>query len=109
MGKNAIRRAFKKIRIQMIADSITWHRLRHTFTTRLLEQGADLATVQQLLGHSTVTVTMRYAHPNLGSKRDAVAKLEGFGDNLVTVCTKMQQEAPKLSPNSPLRVVARYT
>jgi site-specific recombinase XerD len=41
----------------------------HTFTTRFLEKVADLATVQQLLGHSTVVVTMRYAHPNLDSKR----------------------------------------
>ena len=89
-------------------EGITWHRLRHTFTTRLLERGADLATVQQLLGHSTVTVTMRYAHPNLSSKRDAVAKLEGFGDNLVTPCTKMQQQGSKMSPKTPLSIVARY-
>jgi site-specific recombinase XerD len=88
---------------------ITWHRLRHTFTTRLLEQGADLATVQQLLGHSTVTVTMRYAHPNLGSKRDAVSRLEGFGDNLVTVCTKTQQSNPNVSPIHSLKSALSYT
>ena len=78
-------------------SGVTWHTLRHTFASRLLERGADIVTVQQLLGHSTVTVTMRYTHTNLGSKRAAVAKLEGFGDNLVTVCTKMQQSKPKLS------------
>jgi hypothetical protein len=38
---------------------------------------------------------IRRADPNLGSKRGAVRRLEGFGDNLVTVCTKMQQLAPK--------------
>jgi hypothetical protein len=66
-------------------------------------------TVQQLLGHSSVTVTMRYAHPNLDSKRNAVAKLEGFGDSLVTACTKTQQSKSKVSPLSPLRAVASYT
>jgi integrase len=90
-------------------EGITWHKLRHTFTTRLLERGADLATVQQLLGHSTVTVTMRYAHPNLGSKRDAVAKLQNFGDNLVTACTKMQQSNAKVSPIHPLKSAVSYT
>jgi len=66
-------------------------------------------TVQQLLGHTTVVTTMRYTHTNLDSKRNAVAKLEGFGDILVTPCTKMQQPGSKLSPKIPLKAVARYT
>jgi integrase len=90
-------------------EGVTWHTLRHTFASRLLDRGVDIVTVQQLLGHSTVIVTMRYTHTNLDSKKAAVAKLESFGDNLVTVCTKMQQAIPKLSPNVPLRAVASYT
>jgi uncharacterized phosphosugar-binding protein len=39
-------------------------------------------TVQQLLGHSTVTITMRYTHTNLDSKHAAVAKLEESGDSV---------------------------
>jgi len=87
---------------------VTWHTLRHTFPSRLLERGADIVTVQQLLGHSTVTVTMRYTHTNLDSKRNAVAKLESFGDVLVTPCTKMQQTRPKVSPITPLSAVVGY-
>jgi hypothetical protein len=67
-----------------------------------VNRGVDIVTVQQLLGHSAVTVTMRYTHTNLDSKHAAVAKLEGFGDNLVTVCTKMQQPKEALSPNAVL-------
>jgi len=57
----------------------------------------DIVTVQQLLGHSTVTVTMRYTHTNLDSKRSAVAKLADHCNKSVTICTTMQQEHPKLS------------
>jgi site-specific recombinase XerD len=60
---------------------VTWHTLRYTFASRLVNRGVDIVTVQQLLGHSTVTVTMRNTHTSLDSKRSAVAKLEG----LVTV------------------------
>jgi integrase len=88
---------------------VTWHTLRHTFASRLLDRGADIVTVQQLLGHSTVTTTMRYTHTNLDSKRNAVAKLEGFSDNLVTPCTKLQQSSAKVSPIAPLSAVASYT
>ena len=84
-------------------DGVTWHTLRHTFASRLVNRGVDIVTVQQLLGHSTVTVTMRYTHTNLDSKRAAVAKLEGFSDNLVTVCTKMQQSSPNCHQMRPLR------
>jgi integrase len=38
---------------------VTWHTLGHTFASRLLERGVDIITVKELLGHSTVVVTMR--------------------------------------------------
>jgi integrase len=89
-------------------EGVSWHTLRHTFASRILERGADIVTVQQLLGHSTVTVTMRYTHTNLDSKRNALARLEGFSDNLVTPCTKLQQSNAKVSPISPLSAVVGY-
>jgi len=87
---------------------VTWHVMRHTFASRLVAAGVDIVTVQQLLGHSTVTVTMRYTHTNLDSKRNAIAKLEGFSDNLVTPYTKMQQQGSKVSPKAPLSVAVGY-
>jgi integrase len=78
-------------------SGVTWHTLRHTFASRLLDRGVDIVTVQQLLGHSTVTVTMRYTHTNLESKRAAVAKLESNCDNFATVRPKMQHLKPQLS------------
>jgi integrase len=78
-------------------EGVTWHTLRHTFASRLVGRGVDIVTVQQLLGHSTITVTMRYTHTNLDSKRAAVARLENHGDSLVTVRPEMQPRKAKLS------------
>jgi integrase len=60
---------------------VTWHTFRHTFASRLNRNGADLVTVKELLGHSDVKTTLRYAHTNREAKRSAVARL---GVTLVT-------------------------
>jgi len=66
--------------------------LRHTFASRLLERGVDIVTVQQLLGHSTITVTMRYTHTNLESKRVAVTRLSDFRHKSVTIAPKSSNQ-----------------
>ncbi len=53
----------------------TWHCLRHTFASRLVMNGENLRTVQDLLGHKQISMTVRYSHLAPQHQLDAVERL----------------------------------
>lgn len=74
LSDQAIRRMLKKYcSLASIDLHITPHMFRHTFATSLLEADVDIRYIQEMLGHSSITVTEIYTHVTLSKQKDILA------------------------------------
>ncbi len=69
------RTAWEKLLLRARISHFRWHDLRRHFASRLVQRGVPLNTVRDLLGHSSVQMSLRYAHLAPDQRREAVAKL----------------------------------
>lgn len=69
MAQNAIKHACRRAGIQPVG----WHALRHTFASQLAAAGTPIPSIQALLGHASITMTMRYTHLCSSALREAVS------------------------------------
>ena len=72
--KHPLWRACRKAGLRQVG----WHLLRQTFASHLAMRGASMRVIQELLGHSTIQMTMRYAHLAPEVARDAVRMLDNI-------------------------------
>ena len=57
-------------------QKVVFHTLRHTYASWLVERGADLYTVKELMGHKTLAMTERYSHLGENTLKQAVSRLD---------------------------------
>ncbi len=73
-----VKTAFKSALNRADIKNFRFHDLRHTFASQMIMRGATLKEVQEILGHKTISMTMRYAHLSQEQKKKAVNLLNGL-------------------------------
>jgi len=91
----SVRTAFEKACKRAGIEDLTFHDLRRTFGTRLLEAGVDIVTISRLYGHSSVLITQRYLHPKDKLSREAVEVLVKKEEKLLEICETKKEKKSK--------------
>jgi integrase len=85
-----IRRSYKTALKRAGIENFRFHDLRHNFGSWLVMSGENIRTVQELLGHKDIKMTMRYSHLSVAHKMNAVNKLDFMDTN------RSQKDASKI-------------
>ena len=87
----SIRTAYENAVIAAKLDDVTFHTLRHTFASWAVQRGVSLPELKELLGHSSIGMTMRYAHLAPEHLRSAVSRLAGLTGSSADVTSSRAQ------------------
>jgi integrase len=74
----SVKKAFSSALKKSGIEDFTFHDLRHTFASHLVMKGTDIRTVQQLMGHKDIKMTMRYSHLSPEYVQEAVERLNNL-------------------------------
>lgn len=77
---DSLKRSFEGACSRANINGLRFHDLRHTAATRMVEAGVNIVAVSRILGHASITTTMRYAHPD-DSLKGAVESLSAKPEN----------------------------
>jgi integrase len=86
----AFRAALKRAHI----EDFRFHDLRHTAASHMVMRGASLKEIQEILGHTTMTMTLRYAHLGEEQKKRAVGLLNGLTSSIKSDMSQSVTSAP---------------
>jgi len=94
----SIRTCYENAVIAAKLDDVTFHTLRHTFASWSVQRGVSLSELKELMGHRSITMTMKYAHLAPGHLRSAVSRLAGLtGFSAADTLPRAQARAHELA------------
>ncbi|MEX2399849.1 MAG: tyrosine-type recombinase/integrase [Rhodothermales bacterium] len=80
-----VSKRFKKyVKLAQLSDDLTFHSLRHTFITWMVQRGVPVPVVQKLAGHADISTTMQYVHVAGGDLHDAVSKMNEWRETVAS-------------------------
>jgi len=100
---DVVSKCFRKVCKSAGIKNFRFHDLRHTFASHLVMNGVNLKAVQELLGHKTFNMTLRYAHLSPDHKRKAVNDLGNKMQKLVTIWTQQEEKEDSKVADKPLQ------
>ena len=92
-----LKKSFRTVLKQAGIQDFRFHDLRHTFATRLAECNVDLIVIKELLGHSKIDTTMRYAHAVPKRKIEAITILNSYREQREVIKNGYRMDTEKMA------------